>query len=100
MHLVQINSLDSLLSNSIILCFFKKCHKQNEKKLYSTLILKLFLKILHDIKGHIHNLWEALPDVIEDSLKEKLRVTLFECYGTKGKVRGVDYRYCSTKYNN
>ena len=51
------------------------------------------IEILHDIKGHIHNLWDVLPEIMSQNLKEKFKTILDTCYGTKGKVRGVDYRY-------
>ena len=50
------------------------------------------IEILHDIKGHIHNIWEVLPEILSDPVKEKFEATLVGCYGSKGKVRGVDYR--------
>ena len=55
------------------------------------------IEILHDIKGHIHNLWEVLPEVMSQDLKEKFQTILYTCYGTKGKVCGVDYRYACLK---
>ena len=47
---------------------------------------------LHDIKGHIMNLWIAVPSLLSDTEKEKFQEALDGAYGSKCKVTGADYR--------
>ena len=47
---------------------------------------------LHDIKGHVVNLWTALPSLLTDAQKSIFQNSLDACYGSKSKVRGSDYR--------
>ena len=56
---------------------------------------------LHDTKGHIKNVWEALLDVLDGNDKRIFQESLQNCYGSKAKVRGSDYRYSTIiVYNN
>ena len=74
-----------------VLCF------NNEHKSMERMKLKNYevspIELLHDVKGHVHNLWDVLSEVMSQDLKEKFQTILFKCYGSKGKVRGVDYKY-------
>ena len=47
---------------------------------------------LHDIKGHILNLWTELKHVLSDKQQEAFEDTLKTAYGGKDKKKGVDYR--------
>ena len=47
---------------------------------------------LHDCKGHIKNIWEALQEALDKPEKELLSQILEGCYGSKDKVTGSDYR--------
>ena len=47
------------------------------------------IEILHAFKGHIHNLWDALPDLLNDQMKQKLKSVLEACYDSKGKVSNL-----------
>ena len=68
----------------------------NETKSMSDLNLSTYevspFEALHDTKGHIKNIWDVLPEVLSPELKEKFYEILKSCYGSKGKVRGADYR--------
>ena len=68
----------------------------DEDKTMSDLNLAMYEVVpyegLHDTKGHIKNLWEALPEVLPDRERSNFIKVLDGCYGRKGKIRGADYR--------
>ena len=47
---------------------------------------------LHDSKGHIKNLWDVLPEILDEKEKKLFLDSLDSCYGGKDKIRGSDYR--------
>ena len=47
---------------------------------------------LHDIKGHIKNIWDILPVVLQKETKKLFANALKTCFGNKWKIRGCDYR--------
>jgi len=55
---------------------------------------------LHDTKGHIKNIWDALPEILPEQHKQTFKDTLNGCYGNKTKVRGCDYRLSVIIVNN
>ena len=56
---------------------------------------------LHDIKGHIKNICEALETTLKGDELNLLKESLNTCYGRKSKVKGCDYRLSAIiVYNN
>ena len=51
------------------------------------------VEVLHDIKGHVVNLWDVLPLYLDDEQKSILSIALKACFNNKDKVRGCDYRF-------
>ena len=47
---------------------------------------------LHDLKGHIKNLWDILVYFLNDDEKKIFEETLECCNGGKDKLKGCDYR--------
>ncbi|XP_066924658.1 uncharacterized protein [Clytia hemisphaerica] len=47
---------------------------------------------LHDLKGHIRNLWDLLPDHLPTNLKEEFEKEVAIILGRKDKYRGTDFR--------
>lgn len=70
------------------------CYKNELDTLHANLNMYEVSPIepLHDTKGHIRNLWEALPEILPPDAKTKFGEILDTCYGSKTKVRGCDYR--------
>ena len=68
----------------------------NETKSMEELSLEHYevspIEPLHDIKGHIKNLWCVLPHVLDHGLKKEFQSVLKSCFDSKGKIRGSDYR--------
>lgn len=48
---------------------------------------------MHDIKGHIRNLWELLPNHLTQDLKSIFNDEINIALGDKDQYRGSDYRY-------
>ena len=47
---------------------------------------------LHDLKGHIKNLWELIPQHLPQELKQCFKEELNLAMGNKDQYRGSDYR--------
>ena len=55
---------------------------------------------LHDLKGHISNIWVLLPEVLSKENEEIFKDILKCTFGGKDKVKGCDYRLSAiTVYN-
>ena len=48
---------------------------------------------LHDIKGHVTNLWDVIVNFFDEEQKNIFTDTIKACFGNKDKVRGCDYRF-------
>ena len=47
---------------------------------------------LHDCKGHVKNVWDVLPEILNAKEKIKFHTVIESSIGQKDKVRGSDYR--------
>ena len=48
---------------------------------------------MHDIKGHIRNLWDIIPHHLPPEMKVSFELNLESALGGKDQYRGSDYRY-------
>lgn len=78
------------ISRAPALCFGKELTDLQTTNLSKYEVLPV--EPLHDTKGHIKNVWDVLPEVLDEGEKKLFSDSLAYCFGNKDTIRGSDYR--------
>ena len=79
---------------SLLLCNPKQTLRSLNLEKYSVMPCEP----LHDLKGHLNNLFEALPDILQSPLKEKIEIVIKNTIAGKDSGHtGADLRVCAVR---